>query len=80
METVTIHKAKTHLSRLLARVEAGEEIVLARGDAPVAKLVPYTPSPLKPTRRFGLMKGNFPAVGPEVFAPMSDEDLDALGL
>jgi len=37
---VTIHDAKTHLSRLIARVEAGEEIVIARGGTPVARLVP----------------------------------------
>ena len=35
-----MHEAKTHLSRLLARVEAGEEIVLARSGRPVARLVP----------------------------------------
>jgi prevent-host-death family protein len=39
-DTVNIHEAKTHLSRLVARVEAGEEIVLARGGRPVARLVP----------------------------------------
>ena len=39
MKTVNIHEAKTHLSRLLARVEAGEEIILARGGAPIAKIV-----------------------------------------
>ena len=38
METVKIHEAKTTLSKLIARVEAGEEIVIARGDKPVAKL------------------------------------------
>jgi len=43
METVTIHTAKTTLSQLLARVEAGEEIVLARGKHPIAKLVPFQP-------------------------------------
>ena len=46
MVTVTIHAAKTHLSQLLARVEAGEEIVLARGKTPIAKLVPYAPAVL----------------------------------
>jgi len=40
MEMVTIHTAKITLSRLLARVEAGEEIVLARGRKPIARLVP----------------------------------------
>lgn len=41
MKAVAIHDAKTHLSRLIARVEEGEEIVLRRRDKPVAKLVPY---------------------------------------
>lgn len=38
---VNIHEAKTHLSRLLERVESGEEIVIGRAGKPVAKLVPY---------------------------------------
>ena len=40
MKEVSVHEAKTHLSRLLRRVESGEEIVIARGGKPVAKLVP----------------------------------------
>ncbi|MBI4521688.1 MAG: type II toxin-antitoxin system Phd/YefM family antitoxin [Gemmatimonadetes bacterium] len=40
MKTVNIHEAKTHLSRLLRRVAAGEEIVIAKGGRPVARLVP----------------------------------------
>jgi prevent-host-death family protein len=44
METVNIHDAKTHLSRLIERVEAGEEIVIARAGRPVARLVPLTGS------------------------------------
>ena len=40
-EIVNVHDAKTHLSRLLARVEEGHEIVLARAGKPIAKLVPY---------------------------------------
>jgi prevent-host-death family protein len=39
--TVNIHEAKTHLSRLVERVETGEEIVIARAGRPVARLVPY---------------------------------------
>jgi len=39
-ETVNIHDAKTHLSRLIERVEAGDEIVIARAGRPVARLVP----------------------------------------
>ena len=55
MKIVTIHAAKTTLSQLLVRVEAGEEIVLARGNVPIAKLVPYAPP--KPKRQFGRYKG-----------------------
>lgn len=41
VETVNIHAAKTHLSRLVEKVEAGEEIVIARAGRPVARLVPF---------------------------------------
>jgi prevent-host-death family protein len=40
MIEVNIHEAKTHLSRLLAKVEAGEEVIIARSGEPVAKIVP----------------------------------------
>ena len=40
MTQVNIHQAKTHLSRLLARVAAGEEIVIAKAGKPIARLVP----------------------------------------
>ena len=40
-ETINIHQAKTHLSKLLERVAAGEEVVIAKAGKPVAKLVPY---------------------------------------
>jgi prevent-host-death family protein len=39
--TVNIHEAKTHLSRLVERVEGGEEVVIARAGRPVARLVPF---------------------------------------
>ncbi|MCT1453157.1 type II toxin-antitoxin system Phd/YefM family antitoxin [Corynebacterium sp. p3-SID1145] len=40
METINVHDAKTHFSRLLRRVEAGEELVISRGGQPVARMVP----------------------------------------
>ncbi|MBI3927215.1 MAG: type II toxin-antitoxin system prevent-host-death family antitoxin [Armatimonadetes bacterium] len=40
MQEVTVHEAKTHLSRLLKQVETGESILIKRGDIPVARLVP----------------------------------------
>ena len=41
METVNIHQAKTNLSRLLSRVELGEEIIISNRGIPIAKLVPF---------------------------------------
>lgn len=40
MKTVSVHEAKTHLSRLLREVASGEEIIIARGGEPIARLVP----------------------------------------
>lgn len=74
METVTIHTAKTTLSQLLARVEAGEEIILARGKEPIAKLVPFQPPLTK--RRFGVLRGII-SIGPEFSEPLSEQELAA---
>ena len=45
MIKLNVHEAKTHLSRLLARVAAGEEVVIAKAGKPIAKLVPYNKPP-----------------------------------
>jgi prevent-host-death family protein len=68
---VSVHAAKTHLSRLLARVEAGEVITIARRRTPVAKLVPIAP---KPKREFGAMRGRI-SIGPEFFDPLPEDEL-----
>ncbi len=51
----SIHAAKTQLSRLVERAEAGDEVVIARGKTPVARLVPVNAP--APRRRFGAMRG-----------------------
>jgi prevent-host-death family protein len=71
MAVVTVHAAKTNLSQLLERAEAGEEIIIARGTTPVARLVPIAP---KPTRQFGLFAGQI-TVGPEFFEPLPEDEL-----
>lgn len=53
---VNIHQAKTHLSRLLQRVTAGEEITIARAGVPVARLVAVKPEPQK-VRPLGFDRG-----------------------
>jgi prevent-host-death family protein len=55
LNLVNVHAAKTNLSRLLERAEAGEEIVIARAGKPIAKLVPYVAE--HPQRTFGAMRG-----------------------
>jgi prevent-host-death family protein len=66
---INIHEAKTHLSRLVERVEAGEEITLARAGRPVARLVPYR-TRQKP-RRPGLWKGMV-FIGPDFDEPLPE--------
>ncbi len=54
-EIVNVHAAKTNLSRLLERAEAGEEIVIGRAGRPIARLVPYVAE--RPKRIFGRLRG-----------------------
>ena len=72
-EPVNVHEAKTHLSKLLNRVEAGEEIILARAGKPCARLVPLEPE--QTGRRIGLLRGL--EVPPEFFDPLPDDELAA---
>jgi prevent-host-death family protein len=70
---VNVHQAKTHFSKLLQRVTAGEEVVISKAGKPVAKLVPIT-GPAR--RRFGMDRGVFEI--PEDFdAPLPKEVLDS---
>jgi prevent-host-death family protein len=55
MKPVTVHVAKTHLSKLIERACAGEDVVIARGRTPVVRLVPVRK--VTPRRRFGAMRG-----------------------
>jgi prevent-host-death family protein len=71
MAEVNVHEAKTHFSKLLARVAAGEEIVIARGGKPVARLVPIE---RPPRRLFGTDRGLF-QVPDDFDAPLPPEVL-----
>lgn len=73
MPTVNVHQAKTQLSRLLAQVEAGEDVVIARRGEPVARLVPCKP---RGKRRFGSMKGKI-FVDDSILDPLPDDELAA---
>jgi prevent-host-death family protein len=70
---VTIHTAKTQLSRLIERACTGEEIIIARRNIPVVRLVPVRAKPRK--RKFGTMKGRA-KVTDSFFEPLPVEELD----
>ena len=72
MQTVNIHEAKTHLSRLLEQVAGGEEIIIAKAGKAIARLVPLDAAPKK--RQLGLLKGKL-NVPDDFDAPLTDDDL-----
>jgi len=71
---VNIHEAKTNLSKLLARVSAGEEVIIARAGKPIARLVPITERPQK--RVPGSAKGRV-FISPDFDAPLPESVLEA---
>jgi prevent-host-death family protein len=72
MKTINIHEAKTHLSRLLKRVAAGEDVVISKAGRPIARLVPVAPPAAE--RVLGSEKGKF--VVPSDFTdPLPEEIL-----
>ena len=74
MKSVNIHEAKTHLSRLVERVQAGEEIIIAKAGRPAAKLVPVE-SARRPVKIGGLKSGT-PV--PDDFNTMFEGEIEAL--
>lgn len=70
--TVNIHEAKTHLSRLLAEVEAGAEVVIAKSGRPVAKLVALNAAP---SRQPGTWAGKLNVPDDVLFEPMPESEL-----
>ena len=72
MRVVTIHQAKTNLSRLIARASEGEEVIIARGSKSVARLVPV--GEVRGKRQPGSLKGRL-RVGPEFFEALPISEL-----
>ncbi len=75
-DDVTIHEAKTHLSRLVQRAHAGEEIVIRRGKVPMAKLVRYDAEAVK--RSPGRLRGQIEMAAD--FDALDDEMGDLFGI
>ena len=71
---ISVHAAKTHLSRLIERACAGEEVIICRGKHPVVRLVPID-QPL-PERKFGALRGKL-IVDESFFEPLPADELEA---
>ena len=68
---VNVHEAKTHLSRLLERVEQGGEVVIARAGRPIARLVPFA----RPGKRALGQDAGKGSIAPDFDAPLPDDVL-----
>jgi prevent-host-death family protein len=73
MTIVTVHQAKTQLSNLIARAEAGEEIIIARGREPAVRLTPVEKK--APKREFGSRKGMYDIPDTFFFDPLPEDEL-----
>ena len=76
---MTIHEAKSNLSKLIARAEAGEEVVVCRGHEPVAMLVPYRKRTAR-RPKVGEITSKAVTCDPDCFAPLSDEEMADWGM
>jgi len=70
VKQVTIHEAKTHLSRLIREVLAGEEVIIARGDTPLVQITPLARQGIE--RRFGQLADTVLYVAEDFDAPLDD--------
>jgi antitoxin (DNA-binding transcriptional repressor) of toxin-antitoxin stability system len=73
MRKITVHVAKTQLSRLIEAALAGEEVVIVKGDKPVARLVAIPQGQFK----LGVLKRDTLGPGPDFFSPMDEDELAA---
>ena len=76
MATFNVRDARTHLSRLIARAEVGEEIVITRNGTPVVRLTPVPPRGQREPREPGSWKGRI-SIDDSFFDPLPEDELAA---
>ncbi|MBG85380.1 MAG: hypothetical protein CMO80_00565 [Verrucomicrobiales bacterium] len=79
MKTVSVHEAKTHLSKLLAEVEMGDEITICRGTVPVARLAGLESNDV-PRPKVGEITSKPVTYSDDCFAPLTDDELEDWGI
>ena len=77
MQQVNIHEAKTHLSRLLEKIESGEDIVITRHGKPIARLIPFEEPAIQ--RKPDCLKGKI-KMSEDFDAPLPDDIAESLGM
>ena len=76
METINIHEAKTHLSRLVEKAARGEPFIIAKAGKPMVKVIPFDQPPESEQRRLGFMVGQISV--PDDFDRMGSDDIEDL--
>ena len=76
METVNIHQAKTHLSRLIEKAAKGEPFIIAKAGKPIVKVTAIEETPKKAVQRIGFMEGEFQI--PDDFDTMFQDEIEAM--
>ena len=80
MRTITIEEARTELPQVLAEVEAGAEVIIARGEKPIARLVRIADLPDRRRPKVGELRGAPFQIPDQAFAPLTDNELKEWGL
>ena len=76
METINIHEAKTHLSRLVEQAAKGKPFIIAKAGKPMVKVVPLDDPKSVAERRFGMLEGQFEV--PDDFDTMFQEEIEKM--
>jgi prevent-host-death family protein len=76
METVNIHEAKTHLSRLVEKAAKGESFIIAKAGKPMVKVVPLSADDKPTSRKLGFMRGEFKV--PDDFDTMFADEIEQM--
>lgn len=76
MRTINIHAAKTHLSRLIEEVAAGEPFVIAKAGKPMAQVIPISAPKVAAKRRIGFLKGKIKV--PDDFDTLMADEIETM--
>ena len=79
MTKLNVHEAKTHLSKYLAKVEEGGDVILCRNGMPIAKIIPFSPLRGHPRQILGMARGKG-KVPKSFLEPLTEKDLPGMGL